>query len=107
MRFLTAPWLGLLAEGAWLRHARQSNAMAAKLAAGFNETTGVELLHPIDANAVFAVLPEKVHQYLAKRGWRYYTFIGQGSARFMCSWTTTAAEVDALLGDVRTALNAG
>jgi threonine aldolase len=103
MRFLTAPWLGLLTESAWLRHACQGNAMAARLADGLKDMAGVKLLHPIDANAVFALLPEKVHRHLAERGWRYYTFIGQGSARFMCSWATTVAEVDALLGDVRAA----
>jgi len=101
MRFLTAPWLGLLAESAWLKHARHGNAMAARLAAGLQQIPGVELLHPTNANAVFASLPGVVHQNLAERGWRYYTFIGLGSARFMCSWATTTAEVDALLSDVR------
>src|SRR6266481_3105339 len=28
MRFLSAPWVGLLQEGAWLRHARHANTMA-------------------------------------------------------------------------------
>lgn len=107
MRFLTAPWLGLLTESAWLRHARQGNAMAARLADGLRDMAGVKLLHPIDANAVFALLPEKVHRHLAERGWRYYTFIGQGSARFMCSWATTVAEVDALLCDIRAATSDG
>jgi threonine aldolase len=107
MRFLTAPWLGLLAESAWLKHARHGNAMGARLAGGLSEIAGVQLLHPTDANAVFALLSERVHQHLAKRGWRYYTFIGQGSARFMCSWATTEVEVDALLGDIRAATNDG
>lgn len=34
MRFLSAPWLGMLQDGAWLRHARQANAMAQRLATG-------------------------------------------------------------------------
>ncbi|QDT72316.1 threonine aldolase family protein [Lacipirellula limnantheis] len=101
MRFLTAPWLGLLSDSAWLKHARHGNAMAARLAAGLSATPGVDLLHPPDANAVFASLPAAVHQRLNQRGWRYYTFIGLGSARFMCSWATTTAEVDALLHDIR------
>ena len=103
MRFLTAPWLGLLTDSAWLRHARQGNAMAARLAEGLAGIPGVELLHPADANAVFAALSPKVHRHLAERGWKYYTFIGLGSARFMCSWATTEDDVDALLGDIRAA----
>ena len=31
MRFLSAPWLGMLKDGAWLRHARHANAMAKRL----------------------------------------------------------------------------
>ena len=75
--------------------------MAARLAEGLKKIPGVAILHSTDANAVFASLPQSVHRGLAARGWRYYTFIGPGSARFMCSWATTTAEVDALLQDVR------
>lgn len=107
MRFLTAPWLGLLADSAWLKHARHANAMATRLADELQTFADVELLHPVDANAVFASLPANVHQFLAGRGWKYYTFIGLGSARFMCSWATTPACVDALIDDVRAAVAAG
>jgi threonine aldolase len=107
MRFLTAPWLGLLADSAWLKHARHANAMATRLADELQTIADVELLHPVDANAVFASLPANVHQFLAGRGWKYYTFIGLGSARFMCSWATTPACVDALIDDVRAAVAAG
>lgn len=103
MRFLTAPWLGLLSDGAWLRHARHGNEMARRLSHGLQAIAGVQLLHATDANAVFAHLPATVHEALAARGWRYYTFIGQGSARFMCSWATSEGEVDALLADIRAA----
>ena len=33
MRFLSAPWVGMLQDGAWLRHAKHSNAMARRLEA--------------------------------------------------------------------------
>ena len=34
MRFLSAPWVGMLQDGAWLRHAGHANAMAKRLEAG-------------------------------------------------------------------------
>jgi threonine aldolase len=105
MRFLTAPWLGLLESDAWLRYARHANQMAARLSRGLQAVGGVQLLYPTEANAVFASLPTDVHEQLSARGWRYYTFIGQGAARFMCSWATTEADVDALLADVRAAVD--
>ena len=41
MRFLSAPWLGMLKDGAWLRHARHANEMATRLANGLRAIPGV------------------------------------------------------------------
>jgi threonine aldolase len=103
MRFLTAPWLGVLTDSVWLKHAAHANAMAQRLSQGLATIPGVEVLHPTEVNAVFASLPAACHRRLAERGWQYYTFIGRGGARFMCSWATTEADVDLLLADVRSA----
>jgi threonine aldolase len=103
MRFLTAPWLGVLQDSAWLRHAAHANAMATRLARSLAAIAGVRLLYPTQANAVFAALPTAVHDRVVARGWRYYTFIGRGAARFMCSWATTESDVDALAADVASA----
>jgi len=100
MRFLTAPWLGVLNDSVWLRHAAHANAMARRLSTGLANIGGVQVLYPMEVNAVFASLPEACHRKLAERGWHYYTFIGRGGARFMCSWATTEQDVDALLADV-------
>lgn len=99
MRFLTAPWLGVLQYDAWLKHAAHANSMAQRLAQGLATIPGVNLRAPVDANAVFVDLPPAVHERLAEKGWRYYSFIGEGAARFMCSWATTDAEISALVDD--------
>ena len=104
MRYLTAPWLGILNDSAWLRHAANANQMAQRLARGLETIDGVRLLYPCEVNAVFASLTPACHQQLCAAGWHYYTFIGQGGARFMCSWATTEDDVDALLADVREAM---
>jgi threonine aldolase len=104
MRFLTAPWLGMLNDSTWLRHAAHANRMAQRLAQGLETIPGVSLLQTPEVNAVFASLPPKCHQQLSAMGWHYYTFIGPGGARFMSSWATTEEEVDALLADVRSAV---
>ena len=101
MRFLTAPWLGLLKDSAWLRHAAHANRMAQGLARGLEQIEETQLLYPTDVNAVFVQLPPHCHAHLVSKGWHYYTFIGQGGARFMCSWATTERDVAALLADVR------
>lgn len=101
MRFLSAPWLGMLEGDVWLRHARHANAMARRLADGLATLPGAKLLFPVEANGVFAELPAAAIAGLRARGWRFYTFIGAGGARFMCAWDTTPARVDALLADLR------
>ncbi|MDQ5917612.1 MAG: threonine aldolase [Pseudomonadota bacterium] len=101
MRFLSAPWLGMLEDGVWLRHAAHANAMAQRLAAGLAGVPGAKLLFPVEANGVFTELPAAVIDGLRARGWRFYTFIGAGGARFMCAWDTQPESVDALLVDIR------
>lgn len=103
MRFLAAPWVGLLAGGAWLRHARRANAAATRLEAGLAAVPGVEILGRRQANAVFARLPAALAAGMRARGWRFYDFIGAGGCRFMCSWATTDADIDALLADLGSA----
>ena len=100
MRFLTAPWVAMLKDGAWLRHAAHANTLARTLGAALQKIPGVRLLHPVEASGVFAEMPDGYHEALKHRGWRYYRFIG-GGARLMCSWKTTAEDVEALLADVR------
>jgi threonine aldolase len=101
MRFLSAPWLGLLQDGAWLRHAGHANACARRLAERVADVPGVVLMFPVEANAVFLQLSEPALEALRQRGWRFYTFIGSGGARFMCSWDTEVERVDALAADIR------
>jgi threonine aldolase len=101
MRFLSAPWLGILENAAWLRHASHANAMAKRLAEGLTGLPGVSLMFPVEANGVFAMLPAEVQDKLRSRGWRFYTFIGAGGARFMCAWDTRPETVDTLLADLR------
>jgi len=101
MRYLSAPWFGLLKDGAMLRHASHANTCASKLAAELQAIPQVRLVHPTEANAVFAQLPERCITKLRAKGWVFYTFIGSGHCRFMCSWATTDADISALVSDIR------
>lgn len=106
MRYLAAPWVGMLETGAYLRHARHANDMAALLESRVADLPGVELLHPRQANAVFLRLPAPVADRLRGDGWHFYNFIGHGGARFMTSWDTQPGDIDALAADLRRACRA-
>ena len=98
MRFISAQWLRILKDGVWLKYARQANALAKQLESGLRAIEGVEILHPVEANAVFAKLPAAMDKRLRDKGWKIYNFIG-GGARLMCSWKTTPEDVAAVLAD--------
>ncbi len=111
MRFLAAPWVGMLEDGAWLRHAAHANARARQLEAALRELAAastddgsrgpIEILHPVQANSVFVRMPQPVIDTLRSRGWKFYSFIGSGGCRLMCSWDTTAQDVTALVDELR------
>ena len=104
MRYLSAPWVGLLQDDAWLHHAGHANHCARLLAELVADVPGVSLMFPVEANGVFLQLSETALERLREWGWRFYTFIGAGGARFMCSWDTEEARVRELAADIRKAM---
>ena len=105
MRFLAAPWLGILRDDAWLKHAAHANAMATRLATAILPLPGIRLIAAVEANGVFADLPQHAIDSLRARGWEFHVFVGETGVRFMCAWDTTAAAVDALATDLAHAVS--
>jgi threonine aldolase len=104
MRFLSAPWVGMLADGAWLRHAAHANAMATYLESTLKPLAEVKILFPRQANAVFVELPRNVIDGLWEKGWMFYNFIGKGGCRLMCAWDTTKEDIEAFVADIKALL---
>jgi threonine aldolase len=100
MRFLAAPWVGLLESGAWRRNGEHANAMARSLEAAVRDVPGVRVLYPVQANAVFVQLPPTWGEALHQRGWHFYTIAG--GERLMCSWDTQPEDIAAFGKDLRT-----
>lgn len=101
MRYLAAPWLGVLENGAWLAHAAHANAMAGRLSAGLAAIPVARLIAPTQANGVFVDLPLPIIAGLRARGWHFYEFVGATGIRLMCAWDTPASAIDAFVRDVR------
>ncbi|MFM7101723.1 MAG: threonine aldolase family protein [Verrucomicrobiota bacterium] len=106
MRFVSAPWVGMLQDGHWLRHAAHANRMARLLHDLVAPVPGAQILFPVEANAVFVDLPKPAIQALWDRGWMFYNFIGEGGCRLMCSWDTTEEDVRAFAADLQSVLSA-
>ena len=104
-RFAAAQFAATIETGAWLTHARHANGMAERLGRGLTEL-GMAPAFPVEANAVFVTLPPAVDAALTSAGHGYYGFGDpeHGLSRLMCSFDTSADEVDALIQDAAHAL---
>ena len=100
MRFLAAPWLGLLKGDVWLRNARHANEAARELAQRLRNEAQVENVFSVESNAVFLQLDDQLVHSLHARGWRFYKFMEPNIYRLMCSWSTTKEDISMLVGDV-------
>jgi len=104
MRFISAQLETLLAGERWREPAAHANTMALRLHDALTGVDGVRFTQPVQANALFAVLPPGVAEEL-QRGWRFYTWDeSTGEVRWMCSWDTPPEDVDAFAGAVRDAV---
>ncbi len=94
-RFIAAQFEALLEGERWRELAGHANAMAARLASAVTAIPGVTVTQAVQANAVFAILPPAVTEALQER-WPFYVWDDDtGEVRWMCSWDTTADDVDA------------
>jgi threonine aldolase len=100
MRFLAAPWLGLLTNGVWLKNAQQANRAARHLADRLRNEAKIDTMFPVDANAVFVRMNEQLVRDLHARGWHFYKFVEPIVYRLMCSWSTTDRDISDFVADV-------
>ena len=109
-RYLSAQMLAYFEDDLWLRNARHANAMARRLSDGIAALKGASLVHPTEANAVFAAWSREGHRRAHDAGAYYYLWPGDQSlygpgeeplaARLVCSWATTEADVDRFLDTI-------
>jgi threonine aldolase len=104
MRYVAAQFDALLSGDLWRRCAAHANAMAAELAASVRDVHGLTITQPVEANAVFAILPPEVTASLQERFPFYVWDEHTGEVRWMCSWDTTAEDVQRFAAAVRDAL---
>jgi threonine aldolase len=99
-RFAAAQLIAMIESGAWQRNARAANAGAQRLASAIPD----RLMHPVEANEVFARVGVDGAAQLRAQGFGFYDWGdgGSGEARFVVAWDTPAAHVDALAAALQT-----
>jgi len=101
MRFIAAQFLALLEHDLWRENAANANAMARLLAERVEGIPGVQISQAPQTNAVFATLRPEVIARLQKR-FAFYVWNHEANlVRWMTSFATTEAEVEAFAEAVR------
>jgi threonine aldolase len=78
--------------------------MARLLADGASAVPGIDIVHPVQANAVFARLPQRRIAAL-QQNWTFHVWNEEEQVvRWMTSFNTTEADVEAFLGDIRSSV---
>jgi len=92
-RFIAAQFIALLTNDLWLRMATHANKMGQLLAEEMQKIQGVIITRKVQANAVFAIIPEKAIVPLQNQ-FPFYVWDEQThELRWMCSFDTTEEEI--------------
>ncbi len=99
-RYLSAQMEAYLDGDLWLRLAGHANRMAERLSKGIASIPDARLLHPAQANMIFAQIPKAALDRATADGAAYSEapHLGESAARLVCSWSTTETDVDRFLG---------
>jgi threonine aldolase len=101
MRFISAQFEVLLAGDLWRRSAAHANRMARVLGSELEKVPGIKLTQPVEANGVFAIIPEK---YIAALQKKYFFYVWNeeiSECRFMASFDTTEEDIHDFVSLVR------
>ena len=93
MRFLAVQMEALLTDGLWRRNAEHSNRMAKLLEAEIRKIERVKIVYPVEANGVFAQIPQHAIKKIQERYFFYPWIEDESVVRWMCSLDTTEEDV--------------
>jgi threonine aldolase len=103
MRFIAVQFETLLSNDLWRRSAEHSNRMAKLLEAELRKIPQVRIAWPVEANGVFAQIPQRAIEPIKERYFFYPWIEEECIVRWMCSFDTTEDDVkefSAFVGDV-------
>jgi len=101
MRFLAAQFAALMQDDLWRANAVHANVLARRLADGAAAVPGVEIVHPVQANAVFARLDPR-HIAALQEDWFFHVWDEKESVvRWMTAFDSSESDVDAFVDGIR------
>ena len=100
-RFIATQFKALLSNDLWLRMATHANKMAQLLSAEIQQLPGVTITRKVQANAVFAIIPQKAIEPLQAK-YPFYIWDEETlELRWMCSFDTTEEDIENFVSTLR------
>lgn len=93
MRFISAQFTAFLTDELWRKHALHANRMAQLLATEAQKIKGIEITQKVEANGVFAIIPQGWIDALQKKYFFYVWDQNRSEVRWMTAFDTTEADV--------------
>ena len=104
MRYISAQFLEFLTNDLYLQNARHSNEMAKVLASRIREIPEITITQPVEANGVFALVPQYAIDELQKHYFFYVWDEDKSEVRWMTSFDTTLDDIDGFIKQLKKAL---
>jgi threonine aldolase len=104
MRYTAAQFVEALTDDLWLETARHANQMASRLYEALKDLSSLQITPPA-VNSLYPVLPPDVKEQL--QAWNFFWDwdTSRSQVRWMTSWDTSPADVDAFAAGIRHALS--
>ncbi|GAK53374.1 aromatic amino acid beta-eliminating lyase/threonine aldolase [Candidatus Moduliflexus flocculans] len=104
MRFIAAQFDAYLTNDLWLKNARHANDMAQLLAKQLAAIPGITITQPVEANAVFAILPKEAIPQIQQHYFFYVWNEATSETRLMTAFDTTQRDVRGFVNAIQTAM---
>src|SRR5579859_1697617 len=101
MRFVAAQFIALLEDDLWIENARRANAAAAALKKAVEALPYVEIVHPVEANALFVSLPPALIEPLQHETFFWPWDLSKGMVRWMCAFDSGVEDVERFVNTLK------
>jgi threonine aldolase len=94
MRYVAAQFKAYIESGIWKENAINANEKAQYLYNAVKNLPEIKVMHPVEANGVFAIIPKEITAVFQKEVFFYVFDEHANMVRWMCSWDTTFDDID-------------
>ncbi len=101
MRFISAQFIAYLENDLWERNAKNSNNMAQLLYKKICQFDEIKITQPVEANGIFAIVPEKIIEPLLQEYFFYAWNEKKNEFRWMTSFDTKEEDIEGFCDTIK------